>query len=115
MLTGLTKEQKEASKVSRSQLAKSLLPSQFLFRAVAAGDVAGRQNKEVSDPTVALCHGLHLQQTLPPVYSCLKRTILFYVLCSEPTIDSRYKSYQVPGNILFRYDIQTKQMLLLCL
>ena len=42
----------------------------FLFRAIVTDGVACRQNKEVSDPNVALCRGHYLQQTLHPVFAC---------------------------------------------
>ena len=69
----------------------------FLLRAIATDDVAWGQNKEMSDPTVALC---------PRALICSRRCLRFVRVCRSPCFlvccvqnpyDVRNKSYQVPG------------------
>ena len=38
-----------------------------MFQEIVTDDVDSRQNKEVTDPTVALFRGLYMQETLHPV------------------------------------------------
>ena len=82
-----------------------------LFRAIATDDVPCR-HKGAGGRTVALYRGLYLQQTLPPVRSCLKCSMLF----GQHILYNRNTSYQLQGNVLlFRYGKYTKKILLLYL
>ena len=57
-----------------------------MFQEIVTDDVDSRQNKEVTDSTVALFRGLYMQQTLHPVCWCERSTVLLVdmLLCLEP-------------------------------